>query len=428
MADTPHPHRGPLSAAAVCLAALLCIVPLLGMAATATADQDKTPKGGKPVERYPPSFRLHVKAAIERGVEHLRSLQTTTGHWGDPKHKQAMGHTALPLLTMLKSGVARDDEQVQRAFKALRGMDIQMVYSVGLYLMALQASYQPKLDTLDTDVGSTRNKRVKPKVVRKLLSKRDLDAINSGVKYLLDAQNASGLWHYDIHEKATDAGHDLSNAQYALLGLRAAMDCGVKIPPKAWRAAFRGLLALQDRKGPAIELLDHRVRGKYVFESKLPAEARGFHYNRRRKHGPQGENTLWLKPPTGSMTTAGVACMAICSEGLWRSRKFRGGERKASANSIRDGVAWMQAHFSVSENPGHPNKRHHFYYLYGLERMGMLTDRRWIGTHDWYKEGADLFLAREGAAGGWGDHVQTSFAVLFLKRATRAADRVVTTD
>lgn len=40
------------------------------------------------------------------------------------------------------------------------------------------------------------------------------------------------------------------------------------------------------------------------------------------------------------------------------------------------------------------------------------------GAHDWYREGADLLLSLQRENGSWGDHVETAFAVLFLKRAT----------
>ena len=139
----------------------------------------------------------------------------------------------------------------------------------------------------------------------------------------------------------------------------------------------------------------------------------------------------WGNKATGSMTTAGVACFHIVMEGLWRSRKFKGKERKLVRDAVRDGLAWMQAHFSVETNPAVPKREgnpHHYYYLYGLERMGMLTGRRWLGDHDWYKEGADLLLAQQWEDGSWGDTLHSSYAVLFLKRATRPGDAVVTTD
>ena len=36
------------------------------------------------------------------------------------------------------------------------------------------------------------------------------------------------------------------------------------------------------------------------------------------------------------------------------------------------------------------------YYLYGVERVGRLTGRRFIGGHDWYREGADYLVRQQG--------------------------------
>jgi len=406
------------------LAAALLLLALLPAAANA-----KERKGAEKVPRYPPSFRLAVKAAIDKGVVRLKALQAVSGHWGNPAHDQAMGHTALPLLAMLKAGVPAEDVHVRRALKALEGMKMQRVYSVALYLMVIQALYQPKLDTLDTDVGRARHKRVKPKEVRAQLSKPHAAIVKAGLAYLLRAQNASGLWAYDEPADATITARDLSNVQYALLGLRAAADCGFKVKGAVWQTALRALLEHQDVRGEKIELRRKALRDGYAYSSKEQAQQRGFHYTTHKKNGPLGENTLWNVPATGSMTTAGIACLAICQEGLWRTRKFKGNDRKKSRDAIRDGLAWMQARFTVTENPDHPRKAHHLYYLYGLERMGMLTGTRWLGGHDWYKEGADLLLAMQHAThGGWGRHVDTSFGILFLKRATRGRDTVVLTD
>jgi hypothetical protein len=411
----------------ICLGALLLALMCLG-----TTAPDAVAKGGKraeKVERYPASFRLAVKEAITAGVRRIKNLQAVQGHWGNAAHDQTMGHTALPLLALLKAGVDPEDPSVKRAFKALAGMKMQRVYSVALYLMAIQARYQPTLDGLDTEIGTARRARVKPKDVRAKLSKEHAGAIRQGLDYLLRAQNTSDLWGYDVLTTAISIDHDLSNTQYGLLGLRAAVDCGFKVKAPVWQAALRALLKHQDAKGAAIELQKKVVRDGYAYASKEAAELRPFHYTIRRMNGPLGERTLWANPPTGSMTTAGIACMVICQEGLWRTRKFKGADRKKSRGAIRDGLAWMQKNFSVTTNPGHPNKRHHMYYLYGLERMGMLAGVRWLGTHDWYKEGADLLLQRQDVVrGGWGRNVATAFGILFLKRATRGTDIVVLTD
>jgi hypothetical protein len=430
MLAAPRPFRRSrlVSVLRLLLCLLLC---LAGGAGPVQAGEERVPKGATRIERYPPSFRLRVKEAIERGSKRILAMQTLEGVWGDPKHVEVMGHTALPLLTLLKAGVAPDQKSLQLAFTKLSQMEPTRTYSVGIFLMTLHARYQPKLDTQDDDVDTARAERLQPRKIWQAMSTEDRALVEKNVAFLLRAQNASGLWHYEPAANVGDLAHDLSCSQYALLGLRAAMDCGVKVSADVWRAAFAGLLKHQDDTGPEVELLDYKVRGTYAFQSSTPAEARGFHYRDSRTNGPQGENTLWAGPATGSMTTAGVACLEIVAEGLWRSRKFRGKERKRVKEGVRDGLAWMQEHFDVEKNPTLPaaeGNHHHFYYLYGLERMGMLTSRRWLGTHDWYKEGADLLLARQQGDGSWGNHVQSSYAVLFLKRATRPADRVVTTD
>ena len=404
----------------VFLAALVMIV----LVAPVEAKGKKTEK----VERYPASFRLKVQEAIDRGVHHLRQLQNGERGWGSPTDIHALGHSSLPLLAMLKAGVPGDDPQVVAAFKALRKMEKKSVYGVGCYLMALHARYAPKLDTFDTDIGTDRAKHVKPDETWASITEEDRKEVEDSLAYLLRAQNARGLWHYHAPEDKNATGYDLSNTQYGVLGLRAAADCGAKVKARVWRDTLHGLLSTQVERGEELRLQEREVRDGYVFLSSCKAQARGFPYKDDKKNGPKGKNTIAGHPQTGSMTTAGVACVAICREGLWRTRKFSGSDRKASKRAIRDGLAWMQVNFSVTKNPGHPNGSNTLYYLYGMERMGMLTGTRWLGTHDWYYEGAKHLLELAAENGSWGGHVANAFAILFLKRATSPAARVVTTD
>ena len=393
---------------------------LLALGVLTPAARAKEEKEG-PAPRYPASFRLAVAEAIERGLFHLREQQAPEGHWGPPDDPHGVGHTALPLLALLKAGVPADDEAVVRARASIRRREVTSVYSAGCWLMALHALYAPHLDTQDTDVGSDREARVRAEAIREALTPEDRRAIETTRDFLLEAQNARGLWHYGLPEAAASRSFDLSNTQYALLGLRAVADCGLEVPGSAWRAALQGLIGIQDPEGEAVRLDLRETRDGYVFVGSERAAARPFRYKDGRAHGPKGENTVPTEVASGSMTTAGVACVAICMEGLWRSRRFSGKERREANHAIRDGLAWMQVNFCVTENPGR-GADHHGYYLYGLERMGMLVGRRWIGSHDWYREGAEVWLATQGAvAGGWGGHEQDAFAILFLKRATARA-------
>jgi hypothetical protein len=93
--------------------------------------------------------------------------------------------------------------------------------------------------------------------------------------------------------------------------------------------------------------------------------------------------------------------------------------------AIDSGSEWLGVHFAVDRNPGHG--RWHFYYLYGLERAGILCDVEKMGTHSWYPEGAAYLVRRQNASGSWdargarrGDAgiTDTCFALLFLKRGT----------
>src|SRR5262249_18721265 len=84
------------------------------------------------------------------------------------------------------------------------------------------------------------------------------------------------------------------------------------------------------------------------------------------------------------------------------------------------GLDWLGAHFSVGQNFGMGQKWKH-YYLYGLERVGRLTGLRYIGGHDWYREGAEeLVREQDPGSGGWngdaGHLVTPSFALLFLAK------------
>jgi len=66
----------------------------------------------------------------------------------------------------------------------------------------------------------------------------------------------------------------------------------------------------------------------------------------------------------------------------------------------------------------------HYYYLYGLERAGVLSLCLRFGKHDWYEEGANFLLRAQRADGSWSSDgmvsalSNTCFAILFLKKAT----------
>ena len=69
---------------------------------------------------------------------------------------------------------------------------------------------------------------------------------------------------------------------------------------------------------------------------------------------------------------------------------------------------------------------HGLYFLWSVERVGVLYGHDKIGGVDWYALGADLLVRAQGQRGEWsagaGVDVDTAFAVLFLCKANLARD------
>jgi hypothetical protein len=70
------------------------------------------------------------------------------------------------------------------------------------------------------------------------------------------------------------------------------------------------------------------------------------------------------------------------------------------------------------------------YFLWSVERVGVLYDLPTIGNKDWYRWGAEILVANQQADGNWtgggyhgaNDAIDTCLALLFLKRANLAQD------
>src|SRR5262249_54493676 len=99
--------------------------------------------------------------------------------------------------------------------------------------------------------------------------------------------------------------------------------------------------------------------------------------------------------------------------------------------AIRKALGVLARHLDTHGAPGQrPIGNIGLYFLWSVERVGVLYNLRTIGGKDWYRWGADLLVKHQGADGSWAcggywgssHHVDTSFALLFLKRANRTRD------
>jgi hypothetical protein len=211
---------------------------------------------------------------------------------------------------------------------------------------------------------------------------------------------------------------DHSNTQYAILGLRSCAASEVMIPKETWLEAHKILEEAQDEKGG--------WSYSYAFAGPRPDPKKG-----------GGNVTIKKNGAYGSMTAGCAGSLVICKYYL----RAHYGEKLdfKKDNSIKNGLEWLAEHLTVEWNanldkvqstssvPNGDKYTWHYYWLYALERVGMLGDFPMIGKFDWYEVGARWLLKNQGPDGSWkgqsatnANHVaDTCFAILFLRRATK---------
>ncbi len=355
----------------------------------------------------PAQEQAKIDQAIRRGIEYLKTAGSP-GH----EHSKATHSDELLLYTFIIADVPPGNPRFKALLERVLADEPHQVYKVALQAMALEeldrVKYQnriawcaqhlidnqcqngqwsygsptpapkdlpagvasddrPKPATGARDFGASVRKE-KPKVVRKLAIKKQRDGGASG---------------------------DNSNTQYAALGLRACYDAGIMIPEETIALAVKWLQ--ESAHAPEGNKVGANAVGTGPGEA--PGNPQGWGY----KGAGEGE-------AYGSMTAGATGAITIydyMTKKDWKKNPL-----------AKNGVAWLTSHYDIDSNPGKGNAWL-YYYLYGLERVGMLYDVKLLGNHDWYQEGAKYLLEKQGGNGAWNAEWDTCFAILFLKKATQ---------
>ena len=381
-----------------------------------------------------------VKSAIERGVKHLRTLQEEDGSF-KPFKEYKIGTTALAVLALVASGVPADDKQIRKALSWMFDQDPDKTYDRAAALMAIDRVYTPENELLAIQRGNivTHPKRDLPPERRAWVMREAAE--------LMASAPSPGAWGYPSGGNLR-MSFDLSNTQYAVLGMRAAYHLGYfpvdgmgRKDEDAWEDMWIGVIrtcrSLQARKGPKgkISLIQHgqaipdESQAHRLYEKSVPKVA-GFRYST-----VEGESHI-----SGSMTCAGISCLLVARHQLLLIDCSRLNDKMAKEidDLLNGGWAWLEKHWSMDRHPRHPAGRWYYYYLYCLERAGILGNIKRIGGKDWHFEGAEQLIARQlengswnhqamaamgGGTGQWTDARRndvppTCFALLFLQRGT----------
>lgn len=316
-----------------------------------------------------------VNRSMERAIGFLRSSQSNRGSWGDGLAAPPGGVTCLCTLALLNCNVPQDDPVMVKALDFVRNLSVHRTYSVALQTMVLC--------TASPNISRPR--------------------IRQNVKWLENNQvrtrEYNGGWGYGEQSQKADN----SNSQFAVLALYEAERAGVEVSERVW----------------------NRARDYWINQQ---------HADGAWSYDPsKNEKIKSLTVKSGSMTCAGIACVMISSAYAGRSddENLKRGEVKCcqeqkNIDAVELGLAWLGKNFSARRNPvprDMPTSPWWLYYMYAMERVGRLSGQRFIGSHDWYREGVEELLKRqEPVSGIWQEHsppVGTSLALLFLSKGRR---------
>lgn len=417
-----------------------------------------------------------IDKAIDSGAEYVKKQQGEDGRWDMtpadlPRHAYrdhmgnlAIGHTALCLLTLLVAGTDPDDPAIARGFKFLAEQREQYAhtYNCALTLMAVEALVEKKMKKgRAKGAGAHKDKGYYYRFLPEELRRTAEDC----VVRLVHGQLEDGGWTYAIiqgpiqsggtgvqqggdkakraprpnHPAMRELGADLSNTQYALLGLRSATEVGIKFNADAWWDAAQFFLGRQERTGPKVVRFDVPAATEAIWGIKKKRVHQGTHTQEGRPDflaRGWGYTTRGSRPEAyGAMGTIGVASLVMCKYYLRGHPKLKSEFVDQLDAGIEDGCAWLEANFEIKDNAKWADRRMPYanpapkidgYYMYGIERAGILSGVERIGEFDWYALGSRLLIDQQQDDGSWSCEmfyepkatISTCFAVLFLKRAT----------
>ncbi len=231
--------------------------------------------------------------------------------------------------------------------------------------------------------------------------------IELAVNHVISHQGKNGAWDYSNRFQG-----DTSMSQYAILGLWAAENAGVPVPPEVWDNAAKWFISVQGGAGS---------------------------WNYHRDEG-MADNI--------SMSAAGVGSLMICQRQLARHRKGQDllnplmipikidGQSMESrykvetsaasiTQAIDKGLDWISRGFVINSDEGAGGMGQSACYgLYGIERIAALKlkDREFLGGIDWYGKGLSFLLSKQESDGSWnikhGKVANTCWALLFLVKST----------
>ncbi|MBS0262705.1 MAG: terpene cyclase/mutase family protein [Planctomycetes bacterium] len=329
-----------------------------------------------------------ITAARNRAIAYLKEQQNSDGSWSFKDHD--IGITALCTIALIENGVPLSDPTLLKGYEYVRKNANKQKNTYDLSLVVVLLS--------------------------RFGDRRDKPDIKKYAARLMAGQMDSGGWHYTCpgaeldHEKVLkdvslgpkpkEGYGDNSCTQFAVLGLWVASRAGVNIDKTLQRVAQRfGKSQTAD--------------GGWAYVAKTGDQVNG---------------------ASESMTGAGLFCLAVAQANQIRDALKSGKKPEgelATGKTLLESPVFSKGfqrtgEFVKAVGPGSSR-----YFLWSVERVGVLLGLEQIGDVDWFQRGADGLLKTQREEGGWPTSwpetdkaglSDTCFALLFLRRANLGSD------
>lgn len=338
-----------------------------------------------PSVRAQPPSEEQIAQARQRGVEFLKQRQGSDGSWTFANH--SIGITALCTVALIENGVPVSDPVVRKGYDFVKKGTSKLKDTYDLALVNVMLSR----------IGDRKDKPL----IRGLAARLMAGQLESGGwGYVcpgeeFDAEKA--LRDPSAFPKPKEGFGDNSCTQFAVLGLWVSSRNGVNIDKNLRRVSKR-LGKSQNQDG-------------------------GWGYSDQRSGSEP------------SMTGACLFCLAVAEAAQIRSflKSGKKGEDDAEppGKSLMEGQVFSNGLKQTGEyvkglGPGSAR-----YFLWSVERIGVLLGLEKMGEADWFAQGADGLLKTQTELGNWPSAwpdadkdglSDTCFALLFLRKANLGSD------
>lgn len=382
-----------------------------------------------------------IDAAIARGVAALKARFKDGGGGGAGGNVggHGIGPAALAGIALLEAKVPANDPTVQAIAAAVRDQSFRenKTYQLALCLIFLDRLEDradgPVIQMLAVRLLAGQNGRggwgydSSPQIagaeerLRAGLKGAQLETAPGAAKgpprlHPLVQEYANALWA----ARTPAAADDNSNTQFAVLAVWAARKYGVPVDV-ALDGIERRFMTTQDPQGgwgytadvggatPAMTCAGLLGLATAIGRRE---EKRAAAADPKDAPAPKSNDPFFNPPPRAD----GKAPPAAPRGKITDARDLAAGR----------GFNFLGAAVNAAARGGGGQQAHGYYFLWSLERVGVIYGIDRIGGIDWYAAGADALVRAQAANGTWdagsGFDVDTSFAVLFLCKANLARD------